>query len=207
MSQAEFWPSLVIALTSLNAMSPKRADQSAAEDEIRIGNLMPYTGPLSEFAAIGKAEAAYFEMINERGGINGRKVRFISHDDNSDPTVALDLTRGMVEREDVLLMFGSYGTPGNLAVRKLPEREADSPALRCVGRRGVERSEGLSLDDGLATVVSCRGTHLRQLHHSIFSATQDRGALAERPVRSRPVQGNSGGPRRIEPHDHRGRGV
>jgi branched-chain amino acid transport system substrate-binding protein len=109
---------LVIALTSLNAMSPKRADRSSGEDEIRIGNLMPYTGPLSEFAAIGKAEAAYFEMINERGGINGRKVRFISHDDNSDPTVALDLTRGMVEREDVLLMFGSYGTPGNLAVRK-----------------------------------------------------------------------------------------
>ena len=102
---------LLIALTSLGAMSLKR------DDEIRIGNLMPYTGPLSEFAAIGKAEAAYFEMINERGGINGRKVRFISHDDNSDPTVALDLTRGLVEREDVLLMFGSYGTPGNLAVR------------------------------------------------------------------------------------------
>ena len=108
---------LLIALTSLSAMSLKRGDQSADDDEIRIGNLMPYTGPLSEFAAIGKAEAAYFEMINERGGINGRKVRFISHDDNSDPTVALDLTRGLVEREDVLLMFGSYGTPGNLAVR------------------------------------------------------------------------------------------
>jgi len=87
---------LLIALTSLSAMSLKRGDQSAGDDEIRIGNLMPYTGPLSEFAAIGKAEAAYFEMINERGGINGRKVRFISHDDNSDPTVALDLTRGLV---------------------------------------------------------------------------------------------------------------
>ena len=108
---------LLIALTSLSAMSLKRGDRSAGDDEIRIGNLMPYTGPLSEFAAIGKAEAAYFEMINDRGGINGRKVRFISHDDNSDPTVALDLTRGLVEREDVLLMFGSYGTPGNLAVR------------------------------------------------------------------------------------------
>jgi ABC-type branched-subunit amino acid transport system substrate-binding protein len=72
---------------------------------------------LAEFAAIGKAEAAYFDMINDRGGINGRKVRFISYDDNSDPTVALDLTRGLVERENVLLMFGSVGTPGNLAVR------------------------------------------------------------------------------------------
>ena len=108
---------LVIALTSLSAMSPKRADQPAGDEEIRIGNLIPYTGPLEGFAAIGKAEAAYFDMINERGGINGRKVRFISQDDNSDPTIALDLTRGLVEKENVLLMFGSFGTPGNLAVR------------------------------------------------------------------------------------------
>ncbi|UPJ53010.1 ABC transporter substrate-binding protein [Bradyrhizobium sp. 200] len=114
----------VIALTSLGAMSPERAAQSADDGEIRIGNLMPYTGALSEFAAIGKAEAAYFDMINERGGINGRKIRFISYDDNSDPTIALDLTRGLVERENVHLMFGSFGTPGNLAVRRyLNERK------------------------------------------------------------------------------------
>jgi branched-chain amino acid transport system substrate-binding protein len=108
---------LVIGLTSLSAMSLKRTDQSAGDEEIRIGNFMPYTGPLAEFAAIGKAESAYFDMINERGGINGRKLRFISYDDNSDPTVALDLTRGLVERENVLFLFGSFGTPGNLAVR------------------------------------------------------------------------------------------
>jgi len=107
----------VIALVSLSAMSLQRDDQSANDTEIRIGNLMPYTGPLAEFSAIGKAEAAYFDMINDRGGINGRKVRFISYDDNSDPTVALDLTRGLVERDNVLLMFGSFGTAGNLAVR------------------------------------------------------------------------------------------
>ena len=82
---------------------------------IRIGNLMPYTGNLAEFGAIGKAEAAYFDMINARDGINDRKIRFISRDDNSDPTVALDLTRGLVERDNVHLMFGSFGTPGNLA--------------------------------------------------------------------------------------------
>jgi branched-chain amino acid transport system substrate-binding protein len=115
---------LVIALISSSAMSPQRPEPFAVDAEIRIGNLMPYTGPLSEFAAIGRAEAAYFEMINDRGGINGRKVRFISHDDNSDPTVALDLTRGLVERDNVLLMFGSFGTPGNLAVRSyLNERK------------------------------------------------------------------------------------
>jgi len=114
---------VVIVLISLSAMSLQR-DDDANDTEIRIGNLMPYTGPLAEFSAIGKAEAAYFDMINDRGGINGRKVRFISYDDNSDPTVALDLTRGLVERDNVLLMFGSFGTAGNLAVRSfLNERK------------------------------------------------------------------------------------
>ncbi len=113
----------VIALVSLSAMSLQR-DDDTNDTEIRIGNLMPYTGSLAEFSAIGKAEAAYFDMINDRGGINGRKVRLISYDDNSDPTVALDLTRGLVERDNVLLMFGSFGTAGNLAVRSfLNERK------------------------------------------------------------------------------------
>jgi len=105
---------LMIALTSLSAMSPERAEQSSDDTEIRIGNLMP-SGNLAVFGAIGKAEAAYFDMINARDGINDRKIRFISRDDNSDPTVALDLTRGLVERDNVHLMFGSFGTPGNLA--------------------------------------------------------------------------------------------
>ena len=115
---------LVVALTSLGAISQRTRDPGVTDNEIRIGNVMPYTGALSAFGAIGRAEAAYFDMINERGGINGRKVRFISYDDNSDPSTALDLTRGLVERDNVLLTFGSFGTPGNLAVRKfLNEQE------------------------------------------------------------------------------------
>lgn len=108
---------LIAALASLGAMSEQRSDQSTSDKEIRIGNIVPYSGPLSEFGAIGKAEAAYFDMVNDRGGINGRKVRFITRDDNSDPAAALDLTRDLVEKDDVQLMFGSFGTPGNLATR------------------------------------------------------------------------------------------
>ena len=108
---------LVLALTSLSAMSEREREQVVTDAEIRIGNVMPYSGSLEVFGAIGKAEAAYFEMINERGGINGRKVRFISYDDKSDPSAALDLTRGLIEKDNVLLMFGSFGTPGNFAVR------------------------------------------------------------------------------------------
>ncbi|MCK1755427.1 ABC transporter substrate-binding protein [Bradyrhizobium sp. 137] len=108
---------LIVAYASLGAMSQQRAEQPTTDKEIRIGNVMPYSGPLSEFGAIGQAEAAYFDMINARGGINGRKIRFISRDDNSDPATALELTRNLVETDDVHLMFGSFGTPGNLATR------------------------------------------------------------------------------------------
>ena len=115
---------IVVALTSLGAITERVREPGVTDTEIRIGNVMPYSGSLEAFGAIGKAEAAYFEMINERGGINGRKVRFISHDDKSDPSTALELTRGLIEKEDVLLMFGSFGTPGNFAVRTyLNERQ------------------------------------------------------------------------------------
>src|SRR4051812_12637419 len=65
--------------------------------EIRVGNIMPYTGPLTAFAAIGRAEAAYFDMVNERGGINGRKIKFITRDDSSNPITAAEETRSLVE--------------------------------------------------------------------------------------------------------------
>jgi len=107
-----------IALASLGASSDRVREQGIAANEIRIGNLMPYSGSLSIFGAIGKAEAAYFDLINERGGINGRKLRFISYDDKSSPAAALSLTRDLVEQDNVAFMFGSFGTPGNFAVRK-----------------------------------------------------------------------------------------
>ena len=99
------------------SMADPVLDAGGAASEIRVGNVMPYTGPLAGFGAIGRAEAAYFDMINARGGINGRKIRFISYDDSSDPRTALEQTRKLVEQDKVLLMFGSFGTPGNFAVR------------------------------------------------------------------------------------------
>ena len=115
---------IVLALPSLSAVSERVREQGVTETEIRIGNLMPYSGNLQVFGSIGKAEAAYFEMINERGGINGRQVRFISYDDKSSPVTALELTRRLVEEDNVSLVFGSFGTPGNFAVRRyLNERQ------------------------------------------------------------------------------------
>lgn len=92
-------------------------DETATGDEIRIGSVISYTGPLAAFSSIGRAEAAYFDMINERGGINRRKVKPISYDDSSIPAAALERTRQLVESDHVLLIFGSFGTARNVAVR------------------------------------------------------------------------------------------
>jgi branched-chain amino acid transport system substrate-binding protein len=102
---------------SAQVAAQQAQDIGATEGEIRIGNIMPYTGPLAGFAAIGRAEAAYFDMVNDRGGINGRKIKFISRDDSSNPKMAVEYTSQLVEQENVLLMFGSFGTPSNLATR------------------------------------------------------------------------------------------
>jgi branched-chain amino acid transport system substrate-binding protein len=104
-----FWP----GFTNADLIS----DDGVSDSEIRIGNIMPYTGPLAAFGAIGRAEAAYFEMVNDNGGINGRKVRLISYDDSSNPATAVEQTRKLVETDKVQLMFGSFGTPSNLATR------------------------------------------------------------------------------------------
>src|SRR5258708_34985738 len=87
---------IVLALTSLSAMSERERAQVVTDTEIRIGNVMPYSGSLEVFGAIGKAEAAYFEMINERGGINGRQVGFISYYDQIDSTARQRRTRRRV---------------------------------------------------------------------------------------------------------------
>ena len=110
------YPVVAMLAIALAALQPARA-AGVTDTEIRIGNIMPYTGPLTAFASIGRAEAAYFDMINERGGINGRKVRFISRDDSSNPRTAVEQTQQLVEQERVHLMFGSFGTPSNLATR------------------------------------------------------------------------------------------
>ena len=107
-----------VALVTTSAPAAAQQDTGTTGDEIRIGNIMPYTGPMAAFATIGKTEAAFFEMVNERGGINGRMIKFISVDDSSNPREAAAQTRQLVEGENVLLMFGSFGTPGNLSTRQ-----------------------------------------------------------------------------------------
>ena len=96
----------------------KRYDPGVTDTSIRIGNTMAYSGGLSAYSAIGKTEAAYFRMVNDKGGINGRKIEFISLDDGYSPPKTVEQTRKLVEQDEVFAMVGSLGTPTNIAVQK-----------------------------------------------------------------------------------------
>jgi branched-chain amino acid transport system substrate-binding protein len=100
------------------ALAQKTYDSGASDTEIKIGNIMPYSGPASAYAVIGKAEEAYFNKINAEGGINGRKIKFISYDDGYSPPKTVEQARKLVESDNVLLIFGSLGTSTNGAIRK-----------------------------------------------------------------------------------------
>ena len=90
----------------------------ASDTEIKIGNTMPYSGPASPYGTIGKSEAAYFNMINEQGGINGRKISFISRDDSYSPPKTVEQVRKLVEQDNVLALFQTFGTAPNSAIRE-----------------------------------------------------------------------------------------
>jgi len=109
----------VIAFASTtSALAQKKYDTGATDSEIRIGNIMPYSGPASAYGVIGKTEAAYFNKINAEGGINGRKIKFISYDDGYSPPKAVEQARKLVESDEVLLIFNPLGTPSNSAIQK-----------------------------------------------------------------------------------------
>ena len=109
---------LVAVAIASNANAQKRYDPGATDTEIKVGNIMPYSGPASGYATIGKTEAAYFNKINAEGGINGRKIDFISYDDGYSPPKAVEQARKLVESDEVLLIFNPLGTPGNSAIQK-----------------------------------------------------------------------------------------
>src|ERR1700712_2884164 len=108
---------LAIAIAS-TANAQKKYDPGATDTEIKIGNIMPYSGPASAYATIGKTEAAYFNKINSEGGINGRKINFVSYDDGYSPPKMVEQARKLVESDEVLMVFNPLGTPSNTAIQK-----------------------------------------------------------------------------------------
>src|SRR6202789_2403557 len=109
---------MMLAASSSGALAQKKYDTGATDTEIKIGNIMPYSGPASAYGVIGRTEAAYFKKINDAGGINGRRINFISYDDGYSPPKAVEQARKLVESDEVLFIFNSLGTPSNSAIHK-----------------------------------------------------------------------------------------
>ena len=109
---------VIMAASSSACLAQKHYDSGATDTEIKVGNIMPYSGPASAYGVIGRTEAAFFKKINDAGGINGRKINFISYDDAYSPPKAVEQARKLVESDEVLLVFNSLGTPSNSAIQK-----------------------------------------------------------------------------------------
>src|SRR4029450_9729842 len=113
-------PAALVAFvaTSGTALAQKKYDTGASDTEIKIGNIMPYSGPASAYGVIGKTEEAYFKKTTPEGGITGRKINFVTYDDAYSPPKAVEQVRKLVESDEVLLLFNPVGTPSNSAIQK-----------------------------------------------------------------------------------------
>ena len=116
------WLSVVACslLFAGTAIAQKKYDQGASDTEIKLGQTMPYSGPASAYGTIGRVEQAYFKMINDQGGINGRKVELLSYDDAYSPPKTVEQTRKLVESDGVLMTYQGLGTPAQAAIQKYP---------------------------------------------------------------------------------------
>jgi branched-chain amino acid transport system substrate-binding protein len=115
---------LGVALLASPATAQKKYDTGASDTEIKIGNTMPYSGPASAYGVGGKALTAYFEKVNAEGGINGRKINFISYDDGYSPPKTIEQVRKLVEGDEVLFVFSTLGTPTNTAIQPYLNKKA-----------------------------------------------------------------------------------
>ena len=109
---------IFLAAVHGSALAQKKYDPGVTDSEIKIGNIMPYSGPLSAYALIGRTETAFFNKINAEGGVNGRRINFITYDDAFSPPKTVEQARKLVEDDEVLLIFQSLGTPTNNAIRQ-----------------------------------------------------------------------------------------
>jgi len=100
------------------ALAQKRYDPGASDTEIKIGGTSPYSGPVSAYGTIGKAISAYFDKVNAEGGINGRRLKFVSYDDAYNPSKTVEMVRKLVEQDEVLFVFNTLGTPPNSAIHR-----------------------------------------------------------------------------------------
>ena len=149
-------PLSVVALVVAGgvALAAGQYGPGVSDTEIKIGNTMPYSGPASPYGTIGKSEAAYFTMISEQGGINGRKITFISRDDSYSPPKTVELIRKLVEQGQSAGAVPNFRDSAQLRDPRVSERQQSTATICPHWCQQMERSQALSLDYGLAAQLS-----------------------------------------------------
>ena len=186
----------LLAVTSTSSFAQKKYDTGASDTEIKIGNIMPYSGPASAYGVIGKTEEAYFKKINAEGGINGRKINFVSYDDAYSPPKTVEQARKLVESDEVLLVFNPLGTPPNTAIQKYMNSKKVPQLFVATGATKWNDPKEFPWTMGWQPNYQSEVADLRQIHPEEPSERQDRDPLPERRLRQGLRQGPEGRPRR-----------
>ena len=196
----------LLAATSSGALAQKKYDTGATDTEIKIGNIMPYSGPASAYGVIGKTEEAYFKKINAEGGINGRKINFISYDDAYSPPKTVEQARKLVESDEVLLVFNPLGTPPNSAIQKYLNTKKVPQLFVATGATKWNDPKDFPWTMGWQPNYQSEVADLCEVHSEEQAERQDRHPLPERRLRQRLCEGLQGRPRRQGGLDDRRRG-
>ena len=197
---------VVLAASSSGALAQKKYDTGATDTEIKIGNIMPYSGPASAYGVIGKTEAAYFKKINAAGGINGRKINFISYDDGYSPPKTVEQARKLVESDEVLFVFNSLGTPPNSAIHKYMNSKKVPQLFVATGATKWNDPKDFPWTMGWQPNYQSEAQIYAKYILKEKPERQDRGALSERRLRQGLPQGPEGRARRQGRLDDRRRG-
>ncbi len=180
-------PSALALAAPFLSIGPARAEKQygpgVTDTEIKIGNIMPYSGPASAYGTIGKAEAAFFKMLNEQGGINGRKIQFISYDDGYSPPKTVEQARKLVEQDGVLLIFNSLGTPTNTAIQKYMNQKKVPQLFVATGATKWNDPQHFPWTMGWQPNYQSRKPHLRELYPGASQWRQNRHTLSKRRLR------------------------
>ena len=198
---------LALALATPQAYAQKKYDPGATDTEIKIGQTLPFSGPASAYASIGKTQAAYFNMINDQGGVNGRKINLIQYDDSYSPPKAVEQVRKLVESDEVLFIFQMIGTPSNAAVQKYLNTKKVPQMFAATGASKFTDPKNFPWTLGFNPELFRRGPYLRPIHPQAISGRQGRCALSERRPRPRLSERHQIGPGRQGRNHGRGGSV
>ncbi len=170
-------------LAARPAHAAKQYGPGVTDTEIKIGNTCFYSGPASSYGTIGQAMAAYYKMVNDQGGVNGRKINFISYDDAYSPPKTVEMTRKLVEQDQVFLDAGPLGTPTNSAIWHYMNQHKVPQLFVSTGATKWDDPKGHPWTIGWQPNYQSEGPHLRRLHSEAQARRQNRRALSGRRFR------------------------